>query len=42
LRQLVLVVPVVAAILLPIAGPVTAVMVIAVLFSLDRLGDETP
>jgi hypothetical protein len=38
LRQLVLVVPVVAAILLPSAGPVTAVMVVAVLFSLDRLG----
>lgn len=40
LRQLVLVVPVLAAILLPVAGPVTAVMVTAVLFSLDRLGGE--
>lgn len=40
LRQLVLVVPVVAAILLPIAGPVTAVLVVTVLLSLDRLGGE--
>ncbi|MFN3303384.1 MAG: DUF599 family protein [Roseateles sp.] len=36
LRQLVLVVPVVAAILLPAAGPVAAVLVAGVLYSLDR------
>lgn len=36
LRQLVLVVPVVAAILLPAAGPVTALLVATVLFSFDR------
>jgi hypothetical protein len=38
LRQLVLVVPVVAAILLPPAGPVAAALVAAVLFSFDRDG----
>ncbi|MDR7332173.1 DUF599 family protein [Roseateles asaccharophilus] len=36
LRQLVLVVPVVAAMLLPTAGPVAALLVVAVLYSLDR------
>jgi hypothetical protein len=41
LRQLVLVVPVVAAILLPVAGPVAAVLVAGVLFSFDRYSDET-
>lgn len=40
LRQLVLVVPVVAAILLPAAGPLAAVLVAVVLYSFDRLGDE--
>lgn len=40
LRQLVLVVPVVAAILLPLAGPVAAVLVAAVLFSFDRYIDQ--
>jgi len=40
LRQLVLVVPVVAAILLPLAGPVAAILVAAVLFSFDRYRDE--
>src|SRR5690606_21941795 len=40
LRQLVLVVPVVAAILLPWAGPVAAMVVVAVLFSFDRYGDH--
>jgi hypothetical protein len=40
LRQLVLVVPVVAAILLPLAGPVTAVVVCGVLFHFDRSGDD--
>jgi uncharacterized membrane protein len=39
LRQLVLVVPVVAAILLPVAGPVAAVLVAAVLFWFDHYGD---
>jgi hypothetical protein len=38
LRHLVLVMPVVAAILLPEAGPVGAVLVIAVLLSFDRAG----
>jgi uncharacterized membrane protein len=42
LRQLVLVVPVVAAILLPLAGPVAAVLVAGVLFWFDRYSDETP
>lgn len=37
LRHLVLVVPVVAAILWPLAGPAAAVLVIAVLLSFDRL-----
>lgn len=41
LRQLVLVVPVVAAILLPLAGPMAAVLVAAVLFWFDRYCDET-
>ncbi|MFG6416909.1 DUF599 family protein [Roseateles sp. DC23W] len=36
LRQLVLVAPVVAALLLPAAGPVAAALVAAVLYSLDR------
>lgn len=40
LRQLVLVVPVVAAILLPMAGPVTAVLVAGALFSFDRYIDD--
>lgn len=42
LRQLVLVVPVVAAILLPLAGPVAAVLVAGVLFWFDRYSDEVP
>ena len=37
LRQLVLVVPVVAATLLPAAGPVAAVLVVGVLFSFDKI-----
>ena len=37
LRQLVLVAPVLAAILLPAAGPVAALIVVAVLFSFDRV-----
>jgi hypothetical protein len=41
LRQLVLVVPVVAAILLPQAGPVAAVLVAGVLFWFDRYTDES-
>lgn len=41
LRQLVLVVPVVAAILLPLAGPVAAVVVAGVLFWFDRYSEET-
>ena len=40
LRQLVLVAPVVAAILLPLAGPVAALLVAALLFWLDRFSDE--
>lgn len=40
LRQLVLTVPVVAAILLPLAGPVAAVLVAAVLFWFDRYSDD--
>jgi hypothetical protein len=40
LRQLVLVVPVVAAILLPFAGPAVAVLVTGVLFWFDRYNDE--
>lgn len=40
LRQLVLVVPVVAAMLLPASGPVAALLVVAVLYSLDRFNDE--
>ncbi len=40
LRQLVLVVPVVAAILLPAAGPFAAVLVAGVLFSFDRYSDR--
>jgi hypothetical protein len=39
LRQLMLVVPVVAALLLPIAGPIAAVLVAGLLFSLDRYGE---
>ncbi|MCE4555351.1 DUF599 family protein [Roseateles cellulosilyticus] len=39
LRQLVLVVPVVATLLLPASGPVAAVVVAAVLYSLDRFND---
>lgn len=42
LRQLVLVVPVVAAILSPVAGPVAAVLVAGVLFWFDRYREETP
>lgn len=41
LRQLVLVMPVVAALLLPMAGPVAAVLVAGVLFSLDRYGESS-
>jgi len=41
LRQLMLVAPVVAAILHPLAGPVAAVLVAALLFSLDRYSDES-
>ena len=41
LRQLVLVVPVVAAILLPLAGPVTAALVAGVLFWFDRYSDDS-
>lgn len=40
LRQLVLVAPVVATLLLPAAGPVAAVLVVAVLYSLDRCNDD--
>lgn len=40
LRQLVLVVPVVAALLVPAAGPVAALVVVAVLLALDRFGGE--
>ncbi len=40
LRQLVLVAPVVAALVLPYAGPFAAVLVAGVLFSLDRYGDD--
>ena len=40
LRQLVLVAPVVAAILLPLAGPVAALLVAALLLWLDRFSDE--
>lgn len=40
LRQLVLVVPVVAAMLLPTSGPVAALLVVAVLYALDRFNDE--
>ncbi|MFG6490374.1 DUF599 family protein [Roseateles sp. BYS78W] len=39
LRQLVLVVPVVATLLLPASGPVAAVVVAVVLYSLDRFND---
>lgn len=42
LRQLVLVVPVVAAILSPVAGPFAALIVAGVLFSFDRFSIETP
>jgi hypothetical protein len=42
LRQLVLVVPVVAAILLPLAGPGAAVVVAGVLFWFDRYSDGSP
>jgi uncharacterized membrane protein len=41
LRHLILVVPVVAAILSPIAGPVAAIAVVAVLLSFDRLAADT-
>jgi uncharacterized membrane protein len=41
LRQLVLVVPVVAAILLPLAGPVAAVLVAGVLFWFDRYSEDS-
>jgi uncharacterized membrane protein len=41
LRQLVLVVPVVAAILLPLAGPVAAVLTAGVLFWFDRYTDDS-
>jgi uncharacterized membrane protein len=40
LRQLVLVVPIVSALLLPASGPVAALLVAAVLYSLDRFSDE--
>jgi len=40
LRQLVLVVPIVSALLLPASGPVAALLAAAVLYSLDRFGDE--
>lgn len=40
LRQLVLVVPVVSALLLPASGPVAALLVGAVLYSLDHFSDE--
>jgi hypothetical protein len=40
LRQLVLVVPVVAAILLPAAGPFAAIGVVGVLYCFDRIGDD--
>lgn len=40
LRQLVLVVPVVAALLLPPAGPVAAVLIVGVLFAFDRYSDD--
>ncbi|MFG6429035.1 DUF599 family protein [Pelomonas parva] len=40
LRQLVLVVPVVSAMLLSASGPVAALLVVAVLYSLDRFNDE--
>lgn len=40
LRHLVLVVPVVAAILLPAAGPVTAALVVVVLLSFDRFNES--
>lgn len=42
LRQLVLVVPVVATLLVPAAGPVAAALVAAVLYSLDRFNDGGP
>lgn len=42
LRQLVFVVPVVAALFLPAAGPVTAVLVAGMLFSFDRYSEESP
>ncbi len=41
LRQLVLVVPVVASILIPLAGPAAALVVAGVLFWFDHHGDET-
>jgi hypothetical protein len=41
LRQLVLVVPVVAAILSPAIGPFAAVIVAAVMFSFDQFSDDT-
>lgn len=40
LRQLVLVVPVLAAILLPTAGPFAAIVVCGVLYYFDRTGDD--
>jgi len=40
LRHLVLVVPVVAAMLLPAAGPVAAIGVVGVLYHFDRIGDD--
>ncbi|MGQ3051610.1 MAG: DUF599 domain-containing protein [Roseateles sp.] len=40
LRQLVLVVPVVSAMLVPASGPVAALLVAAALYSLDRFSDE--
>lgn len=42
LRQLVLVMPVVAAMVLPAAGPVAAVVVAGLLFAFDRYKDEAP
>ncbi len=42
LRQLILVAPVVATLLLPAAGPVAAVLVVGVLFSFDRYDKAAP
>lgn len=42
LRQLVLVVPVVGAILSPLAGPAAALLVVGMLLSFDRYSDDPP